>query len=140
MDDLLPWMLVRSAHVAERRIVEALRGLDLTPVQFGILAQIAASSALTRAELARAIEVRPQSAAGVVDGLVGRGLLEQPNASHKGRRNPLSLTATGRDLFERSWRAVSRTDRPEALGLDAPGRDALKGLLREVLAGGERGR
>lgn len=96
IDAVVGWTVIRAARRAARLLAQTLQEHGLTPVEFGVLAQLAAARGeLTQAEVARAVEVRPQSVAPVIDGLDARGLLRREGARGRGRSGRLVLSETG---------------------------------------------
>lgn len=63
IDDVVAWTVIRAARSAGRMMTAVLRPYGLTPVEFGVLAQLAAHGSLPQAAIARAVEVRPGSMA-----------------------------------------------------------------------------
>lgn len=75
-------------------------------MQFGVLSHLATGAEPTQAQPAREVLVRPQSISGVLDGMVARGLVARGSERAEGRRNPLALTAEGRELLAVVWPEV----------------------------------
>ena len=73
LDGILTWNLVRVTRSAAQRLARPLAPHDLNPVHFGGLAGLAIESQMAQADLARAVLVRPQSIASLVDGPEARG-------------------------------------------------------------------
>lgn len=119
LDGLTAWTLIRAAHRVEQQLTELFASRGLSPVQFGVLAHLATGAPLTRAQLARQVLVRPQSIAGVLDGLTARGLVLDQGRRGKGRPNPVSLTEHGRQVLTEVWPAVVAATSPAGLGLSA---------------------
>ncbi|WP_049821020.1 MarR family winged helix-turn-helix transcriptional regulator [Kineococcus radiotolerans] len=138
IDALVTWSLIRAAHQAQRGLTALFAEHGLSPVQFGVLSHLATGVEFTQAELARAVLVRPQSITGVLDGMVERGLIARGGERHKGRRNPLTLTAAGQDLLAVVWPAVREANRPERLGLSQTEVAALNGVLLRMVNGSRR--
>lgn len=137
IDALVTWSLIRAAHRAQRDLTALFAEHGLSPVQFGVLSHLATGLPFTRAELARAVLVRPQSLSGVLDGMVERGLVARGSEDRtKGRRNPLTLTPAGRDLLALVWPAVQEANTPGRLGLDEAEVAALNGVLLRMVEGG----
>ena len=113
------WDLVRTAHVAERRFAEVFGEFGLSATQYGVMASLADGDNLSPAELARAILVRPQSLAGVVDTLVEAGLVVRDGPPGRGRRKLLSLSDRGRQVFSEARPAAYRLLRFETTGLES---------------------
>lgn len=110
LDGIVAWNLVRAARSAERVMTDALTGFALTPVQFGVLAQLAVDGALTSAALARKLGVRPQSAATLVEGMQERGLVHRTGPRGRGRASPVQLTSQGAALLRAAWGPVMATN------------------------------
>ena len=103
LDDVLTWNVVRVARFVGNRLSERLVDLGLNPIQFGVLAFLEKEGELTTAEIARAVLLRPQSVAPLLDGLEARDLIHRVGDRGKGRRNPVRMTATGREVLEQAW-------------------------------------
>ena len=110
LDEIVAWHLVRAARYAERVMTDVLAGYALTPVQFGVLAQLAVDGALTSAALARKLGVRAQSAATLVEGMQDRGLVDRAGPRGRGRASPVQLTSHGAALLELVWDSVMATN------------------------------
>lgn len=96
VDAVVGWTVIRAARQAARLLALTLKPHELTPVEFGVLAQLAAAHGeLTQAEVARAVEIRPQSVAPIIDGLSDRGLLRREGSRGRGRSGRLLLSAAG---------------------------------------------
>lgn len=127
------WTLVRAYHAVGRELYRLFADVDLTPVQFGVLAQLTATPDLTSSQLARAVLIRPQSMAEVVSTLVDRGLLERRGPGGRGRPVPLTVTAAGTAVLGRAGTALLDLHSAEGLGLEAPDLVTLNALLLRVL-------
>ncbi|WIE75358.1 MarR family winged helix-turn-helix transcriptional regulator [Curtobacterium sp. MCSS17_007] len=106
VDSVAAWTVIRAARELARRLAEELAPLDLTPVEFGALVQLASGGERNQAELARAVGVRPQSMAALMGGLETRGLVERGAAPGRGRASRLRLTRDGRELLADAWPRV----------------------------------
>lgn len=111
IDAVVGWTVIRAARRAARLLALTLKDHELTPVEFGVLAQLAAARGeLTQAEVARAVEVRPQSVAPVIDGLSSRGLLRREGARGRGRSGRLVLSDSGAALLGAAFPDVLATN------------------------------
>lgn len=106
VDAIAAWTVVRTARELARRLAEELAPLQLTPVEFGVLAQLAAADGLNQADLARAVGVRPQSMTALVTGLAGRGVIDRGPDRGRGRHSRIGLTDEGRDLLAVAYPVV----------------------------------
>lgn len=103
LDEVLAWNAYRAARVIGRRMSERLAPHGLNPMHFGILAFLARTPRMTTAEIARAVLVRPQSMAPLLDGLEERGLTRRTGVRARGRPNPVELTDEGRAALAAIW-------------------------------------
>lgn len=103
LDDVLTWNVVRVARFVGNRLAGRLASLGLNPIQFGVLAFLEKEGELTTAEIARAVLLRPQSVAPLLDGLEGRDLICRVGDRGKGRRNPVRITDAGSEALEQAW-------------------------------------
>lgn len=133
LDHLVTWTLVRAARRVERMLVDLFAAHDLTPVQFGVLAHLAAGTELTQSELSRMVLIRPQSMNAVIAEMVDRGLLERGGPGGRGRPTPIRLTPAGIELLRAVAPAVRRANDPARLGLDARRAARLNDILQTVL-------
>lgn len=120
-EPVLPlWTMVQTAHLASRRFAEIFAAAGLTRAEFAVLACVADGDDLSKADVARAILLRPQSVARVVDALVTAGLLTRAGAGGRGRRSGHTPTEQGWQVLARARAAVRSVNEPEQLGLTGP--------------------
>lgn len=136
-DELFPaWTLVQAFHAVARPFTAVFAGAGLTPVQFGVLAELEDTgpddAGPSIAELARAVNVRPQSIGETVETLEERGLVHRKGAAGRGRRRAVHLTDAGRAVLADAWPGVRAFNAPAALGLTAQEHATLDRLLRRV--------
>ena len=124
LDAVLTWNVVRVARFVGQRLAERLADHGLNPVHFGVLAYLAIAPEMTQADLARAVLVRPQSIAPLIDGLEERGLTRRTGDRARGRRNPVQITDDGRRALDAVWDiALSANDLSDA-GLTETGAES----------------
>jgi DNA-binding MarR family transcriptional regulator len=136
LDEILTWNLVRAARLTARRMSERLVEFDLNPVTFGVLAQLSVASPMTQADLARAVLIRPQSIATLLEGLEQRDLIRREGDRTRGRRNPVVLTDAGHALLDRAWDTVIETNDLSGDGFDPEETIELNRLLRKLVRAG----
>ncbi|HEY3514616.1 MAG TPA: MarR family transcriptional regulator [Kribbella sp.] len=124
--------LIRTAHLAERRLGQVVEGAGLTPAQFAVLSCLEDMGDLSHSELARALRVRRQGISRLLGEMVEIGLIERIGLGGRGRRNGQRITEAGVSALDRARPAVVRASRPSAMGLTAPERDELARLLVQV--------
>jgi DNA-binding MarR family transcriptional regulator len=83
-----------------RRLKELAAADDLTPSQTAVLARLIKDGPSSTSQLAGAERVRPQSMATTVAALEQRGLIQRAPDREDGRRQVITLTATGRKRAE----------------------------------------
>ena len=133
LDEVLTWSLVRASRIAGQRLAQRLAVHDVNPVQFGVLAHLVLAPDTTQADLARAVLLRPQSIAPLLDGLQERGLVRRTGDRVRGRRNPVQVTEAGRRALDAAWRvALSANDLSDA-GLTAAESVELNRLLLKII-------
>ncbi|GAB3838575.1 MarR family winged helix-turn-helix transcriptional regulator [Kribbella italica] len=128
------WTLVQAYHGVAQGFTELFSAQRMTPVQFGVLAQLAVSPGLTQAELARRVLIRPQSMGELTGTLVDRGLLMRHGPGGRGRAVPVTLTEEGSATLARVGAAVREFNDPASLGLDPEEARILNGLLHKLIA------
>ena len=132
LDDVLTWNVVRVARFVGNRLAERLADHGLNPIQFGVLAFLEKEGELTTAEIARAVLLRPQSVAPLLDGLEGRDLISRAGDRGKGRRNPVRMTAAGSEVLGQAWViALAANDLGDA-ALSADESNELNRLLLKI--------
>lgn len=104
----------------------------VNPIQYGVLAHLAASNSLAQAELARAGLVRPKSIAPLLDGPEQRRLITRSGDRVGGRANPVLLTNAGRALLERAHRVAHEANDLSDIGLGPKDSGELNRLLLRV--------
>jgi len=100
-----PVAIGRTAAWLAKQVEIALVSADLSLPQYRILGLLTEGSAVSSA-LAEKLAVRPPSITAVVDGLVGRGLVERKHAEDDRRRVAHVLTAKGEKLLATANEAV----------------------------------
>lgn len=115
---LLPlWELVQTYQVVARRFRELFAEHGLTPNQFGVLACLADGDDFTKAQLARAVLVTPQSMDPLIDSLLARGLVRRAGPPGRGRAAGIGITPIGLDLLAVVRPQVEALNAPAAIGL-----------------------
>ena len=137
LDLVLGWNAVKVGRIIGARITAGLADHDIGLVQFGVLSCLAHGSALTSAEIARAVFVRPQSMAQVLDGMEEQGLIHRASVRAKGRRNPVQLTVEGEHALETALAIALASNDLTTLGLDRAESGRLNDLLLAVIRAAE---
>jgi MarR family transcriptional regulator, organic hydroperoxide resistance regulator len=107
IDDLLGYR-VRLTHVAVRRhFDEAMKHLDLTEKQGGVLWLIGSNSGVSQIALANELGMDRASMMAIVDKLQERGLIVRKRSADDGRRQELYVTPKGRKVLGQSRTALA---------------------------------
>jgi DNA-binding MarR family transcriptional regulator len=129
---LVLWELVQTAHLAARTFRELFATVGLTPTQFGVLACLADGDDFTKAELARALMVRPQSMDPVIEALLAERLVERDGPPRRGRAAGITITSSGLDRLTRIRPHVSAVNAPARIGIEADHVPLLVAQLRTI--------
>lgn len=132
LDGILTWNLVRVTRFAAQRLAQRLASHHLNPVHFGVLAVLAIEGEMTQADLARAVLLRPQSIAPLLDGLEQRELIRRTGSRARGRRNPVDITAQGREQLDAVWGIAFGANSLTDAGLSFEEGKQLNSLLLKV--------
>lgn len=117
-EPLLPlWELVQTSHVVARRFRELFAAHGLTPTQFGALGCLRDGDDFTKAQLARAVLVTPQSMDPLIDSLLARGLVERDGPPGRGRPAGIRITAHGRSITDRASTDVAALNAATQIGV-----------------------
>ncbi|RIX28426.1 MarR family winged helix-turn-helix transcriptional regulator [Amnibacterium setariae] len=133
LDANLTWSIVRVARLVGQRLTDRLAEHGLNPVQFGVLAHLAVEEEMTQAALARAVLVRPQSIAPLLDGLEQRGLIARAGDRARGRPNPVRLTEEGGRALDGVRSIALGANDLSDVGLSPDESDRLNALLLTII-------
>ncbi len=133
LDGVLTWSVVRVSRFLGQRLAERLAAHGLNPVHFGVLAYLAIAPEMTQADLARAVLVRPQSIAPLLDGLEERGLIYRTGNRARGRRNPVQISDDGRRALDAVWDIAISTNNLSDAGLTTDESVTLNRLLLKII-------
>lgn len=133
LDGIVTWSVVRVSRFLGQRLAERLAAHGMNPVHFGVLAYLVIAPEMTQADLARAVLVRPQSIAPLLDGLEDRGLIHRTGNRARGRRNPVQITEDGRRALDAVWDIAIATNDLSDAGLTGHESAELNRLLLKVI-------
>lgn len=133
IEAMTTWTLIRLGRHLERLLTDALRPHGLTPQQYGILAHLSARPALTQAELAMAVLIRPQSMQHQLDRLEEAGLIERSTSRGRGQPSPVHLTETGCAALLKANDQIQHANSDDALGVDPKEHQTLDALAHRML-------
>jgi DNA-binding MarR family transcriptional regulator len=127
---VLAWMrLARVYQKVNRDTVVLLRQFGLSLAQFDVLAKVGAAEGMTQQELADALLVTKGNICQILDRMESAGwVVRQPD----GRANRVSLTAVGRELFNRAVPAVENLVTGELGALTPEAQRQLLDQLRKL--------
>ena len=133
-EELVLWELVQTAHLAARTFRDLFATVGLTPTQFGVLACLADGDDFTKAELARALMVRPQSMDPLIETLLSERLVVRDGPPGRGRAAGITITTAGRERLAQIRPRVHQVNAPERIGVDAAQVPLLITQLRAIRA------
>ena len=134
LDEVLAWNVLRAARSVGHRLADRLADHGLNPVQFGVLAFLSDRAAMTTADIAREVLLRPQSVSPLLDQLEDRGLTRRSGSREKGRRNPIEITAAGRAALDGVWATAAEAGDLTDLGITTEECRQLNALLLRIIA------
>ena len=130
--DVRIWLrLLTCTNMIEGRVRRNLReDFDFTLPRFDLLAQLdRAETGLTMGELSRRLMVSNGNVTGLIDRLVGEGLVVRKPAPEDRRAHLVTLTPAGRKSFDAMWPQHQRWINAMLAGLDRKEMEALFALL-----------
>jgi DNA-binding MarR family transcriptional regulator len=134
-DHLPAYVLARAGTAVNDLFARHLGAVGLRPHTFVVLVHLvrAGTEPLTSAELARRLQMTPQSMGALLHGLVEAGWVERAGEVRRGQRVDVRVTPAGREALDAATPALAHLSRPETLGLSAEEAGTLHGLLQRVL-------
>ncbi|QXG75255.1 MarR family winged helix-turn-helix transcriptional regulator [Modestobacter sp. L9-4] len=134
-DHLPAYVLARAGTAVDDLFARHLGAVGLRPHTFVVLVHLvrAGTEPLTSAELARRLQMTPQSMGALLHGLVEAGWVERAGEVRRGQRVDVRVTPAGREALDSATPALAHLSRPETLGLTAEEAGTLHGLLQRVL-------
>ena len=129
------FLLWQVTNLWQRRQRAVLKEVDLTHVQFVLLASLAwltrddpQAAEISQAQLAQHAQVDVMMTSQVTRTLVEKGLIERTPHPRDSRANVLQVTARGQDVARRALRLVERADQAFFATLD----DDMPHFIREL--------
>lgn len=130
--DLVLWELVQTAQLAARAFRDLFATVGLTPTQFGVLAYLADGDDFTKAQLARALMVRPQSMDPLIETLLADGLVERDGPPRRGRAAGITITPGGLERLAHIRPRVADMNSAERIGVHPDQVPLLAAQLRAI--------
>lgn len=128
------YALARAGAAMNAAFARQLATVGLRPHTFFVLVHLAREPVLTSAELARRLEMTPQSMSTLLQGLADAGWVERSAGARRGQRVDVRLTEAGSRALHAAGPVLADLGRPEAMGLTAAEAATLHALLDRVLA------
>lgn len=128
----LPTVVIELGRLLERRLHRAVVAHDMTANQFMALMRIANHPGISRADLARGMQITPQAVSVLTAQLIDKGLISR-TANQPGLALELTLTESGYEIVKFSQPELESVTR-EMLRFFRPNlADALDRALRHLL-------
>ena len=117
-EPVLPlWELIQTSHIVAKGFRDLFARHGLTPTQFGVLACLEDGDDFTKAQLARAVLVTPQSMDPLITSLLTRGLVDRNGPAGRGRAAGIHITKAGRALMGQVRPEVAHFNASEHIGV-----------------------
>jgi DNA-binding MarR family transcriptional regulator len=130
-----PMFWLRRASLAMRKAVdEELHAHGLTGAQFEVLRQLWEHDRLELRSLQQRLGITSPTLTGIVDGLVGRGLVERQVTPEDARVKQLCLTPHGQSLNEQICEAIEQAHARLLAGFSPAEATLLKDWLKRIVA------
>ena len=126
---LVGYQLRRSYFFSIQLFASATAGLDITPIQYGILETILESEVLAQKDVAERLGSPPQSVVPLVRDLEDRGLVERVRSEVDRRRHLLVLTEHGLAQLAETRERVAGVEAELARDFSPDDRNRLLDLL-----------
>jgi DNA-binding MarR family transcriptional regulator len=130
-----PIFWLRRASLAMRKAVdEELHAHGLTGAQFEVLRQLWEHDRLELRSLQERLGITSPTLTGIVDGMVGRGLVKREVSLEDARVKQLCLTAHGQSLNEQIYEAIEQAHARLLAGFTPAEATLLKDWLQRIVA------
>lgn len=131
-------LLHRAGQVADELFLEEMRGSQLTPRQFAVLAVLHRVETASQTDIVVETGIDRSTLADIVKRLVGRGLITRRRSKTDARAYVVRLTAEGREALQQAGPASARVESRLLKMLPQARRDgfvdALSLLVRSLVA------
>jgi DNA-binding MarR family transcriptional regulator len=133
MDESLTRLVTVAAHLLELRLDKALRAVGISMRQFHTLSVIASDPGVSRAELAKQLQISPQAAGGLTLRLAAAGLIERPTL-RSGVPTPHRLTDAGIRRLQDATSVIAAGERGAVQSLPEASLSSIRDGLRALVA------
>lgn len=130
-------LLHRALQVALDLYAEEFGPGGLTQRQYAVLSAVAIQDGLTQTDLVRITGIDRSTLADMAARMITKGLLERQRSASDARANAVSLTEAGRAALEDAQPKMAAVDARLLKLLSGGKREALTGLLRDLVKGGD---
>lgn len=97
----LPMTLLKAREVVMQKFTPHLRAHDLSPQQWRVLRALEEVAELDATEISERCALLMPSLSRILQNLEGRGLIQRVTSAEDQRRSLVSITPSGRELFEK---------------------------------------
>ncbi|WP_460776584.1 MarR family winged helix-turn-helix transcriptional regulator [Microbacterium sp. GXF7504] len=129
--DGLPYALFRANQAVQRRLVDAIDGLDVTITQLGIAVHLDELGHMSGSDLARRFRITPQSASTALSALEARGWVTRVPHPFHGRVIWYEVTDAGRAGAQEGRRRIAVLQEQFAEQLGA---ESMRGAIEQLQA------
>jgi DNA-binding MarR family transcriptional regulator len=130
--DRLTYVLWQAQHATERKLLASLADMNLHMVHFGLLRHLSQAAGLTGAEIARRLDVTPQTVSSALANLKVRGLVRgTAHPVHRGLVE-LELTDAGKKALAEAYPRVNAVENEMLAVMSKKEREVLLDLLIRI--------
>jgi DNA-binding MarR family transcriptional regulator len=134
LDRFLPYMLNQTAEAVSRSFQEHYRDeFDLSRTQWRVIAHLGKSDGLTAKEICQRSHDEKTTVSRAVASLEDRGLLTRTATEKDRRSETLSLTATGKVIFDELGRRAAEFDKAMRSWLGPEASNGLEATLKKLM-------
>ena len=139
LETSLGYYLAKARNVLVARTDQALRPLDLTSQQIGVILLLASGRARTPLELSREMSYDSGSMTRMLDRLEKKGFVSRTRSELDRRMVELNLTARGRDAAQRLPMIGAAVLNEQLHGFSRAELDSLVGMLARIIGNAPAG-
>lgn len=132
LDESLGFLLNRAAFAMRRALEHRLKPHGLTAPQWAILARLVEKDAQSPGAIGKSLHMDKPTTTGIVDRMEKKGLVKRTRNATDRRVVHVTLTAKGRNLFEKLPPLAKEVNQVAARGIGPEDAEQIKRLLRKI--------
>ncbi|WP_084455471.1 MarR family winged helix-turn-helix transcriptional regulator [Comamonas composti] len=132
LESLIGYSLRRASLAMTGVSADRMQGFDLKIAEFSLLSLVGRNPGVTSRQLCAALDLLPPNMVGMIDALVGRGLLERRPHPSDGRAMGLYLTAQAEGLVHEAEQQIQASEKAAVQHWSAAEQKQLLQLLQKL--------